>query len=104
MGFLSNKWNRYLKPQFLFTADKPTDLNKYVGRRVRLASGQSVDIETIVGNRFKPQFYEINGKHLIGMLRFHAQMTGATDITEKQFREFEEMEHSVEKSKRPFDA
>lgn len=56
-----------------------------------------VKIETIVGNKFKPAYFEINGTHLIGMLRFFAQMTGAKDITEDQFQKFENMEISAEK-------
>jgi hypothetical protein len=49
----------------------------------------------------RPQFYEINEDKLISMLRFHAQMTGATDITEEQFLAFEEMEMDAEKNPEP---
>lgn len=90
--------------KFKFKA-KPPELSDYVGRTVTIG-GEPVVIETIVGNvgmslrgeKPKPQFYEINGHHLIGMLRFHAQMTGAKDITEEEFQAFEEMEFHAEKT------
>ena len=89
--------------KFKFKATPP-ELKDYVGRTV-IIGGESVVIETIVGNmgmslrgdKPRPQFYEINGHHLIGMLRFHAQMTGAQDITEEQFQAFEDMEFHAEK-------
>lgn len=84
-----------LKPKKLFKAKVPT-LESYIGRTVKI-EGKPVKIESICGNRFKQTFYEINGTHLIGMLRFHAQMTGAKDITEEQFRAFEEMDLEAEK-------
>ena len=76
-----------LKPRLLFKAKAPT-LKEYIGESV-IIDGQKIKIKTIVGNRFKPTFYEINGEHLIGMLRFHAQMLGDTSITEQQFLDFE---------------
>lgn len=83
-------------PQKLFKATVP-NLQKYIGRKVKMPSGQSIVIQTIVGNRWKPQFYEINGEHLLGMLRFHAQMEKDTSITEEQFKQFEEMVIEAEK-------
>ena len=80
----------------------PTD---YIGRTV-VIDGKDVVIETITGNlgrslgrgdKMSPMFYEINGEHLMNMLRFHAQMEGATDITEEQFIAFEQMEIEAEK-------
>jgi hypothetical protein len=79
----------------LFKAKVP-DLSKYIGRKVSI-DGKKIKIETIVGNKAKPAFYEINGEHLIGMLRFHAQMLGDKSITEDQFIAFEKMDHHVEK-------
>ncbi len=84
-----------LSPKKLFKAKVP-ELKDYIGRTV-VIDGQKVKIEKIVGNITKPAFYEINGEHLLGMLRFHAQMTGAKDITEEQFKAFEEMDMEVEK-------
>lgn len=95
-------------PKKLFKAKVP-DLKAYIGRVVRIPEFALLDgnkeciyehwvkIKTIVGNRFKPNFYEINGEYLVGMLRFHAQMEGARDITEQQFQEFEEMEVAAER-------
>lgn len=96
----------------LFKATVPA-LAEYVGRRVYIQergmldgrmtviSGEWVDIEHICGNRFKQNFYEINGTHLISMLRFHAQMNGDTSITEEQFQAFDEMEMAAEKVRDP---
>lgn len=87
----------------LFKAEVPK-LDNYIGRRVTISATinhkgefilkkpERVTIETIVGNKWHPTYYEINGKHLISMLRFHAQMEGDTSITEEQFRQFEAME------------
>lgn len=85
----------------LFKATTP-DLAKYLGKTV-LIDGKSVKIEHICGNKFKQQFYEINGEHLIGMLRFHAQMMGDKSITEEQFKAFEEMDLHAEKMPDVFD-
>lgn len=92
------------KPELLFTATPP-DLKKFIGKWVEIPSHGPVKIKTIVGNlgktlgtdKPKPMYYEINGKHLISMLRFHAQMEGAKDITEDQFRAFEDTEFVAEK-------
>ncbi len=85
-------WDR---PKKLFKARTP-DLSQYKGRTVFI-EGKPVVIDTIVGNRFKPTFYEINGTHLLGMLRLHAQMCGDKSITEEQFKAFEQMEVEAEK-------
>ena len=93
MSFWSNLSKR---GQFLFAADKPKekDYKKFVGKTV-IIDGKKVVIERIVGNKFKPAFYEINGKYNIGMLRFHAQMLGDTSITEQEFLDFEALEMEV---------
>jgi hypothetical protein len=91
------------KKELLFEAKAP-DLENYIGRTV-VIQGKPIKIKKIVGNmgmilghgKPKPQFYEINDEYLISMLRFHAQMTGAKDITEDQFKAFEEMEFESEK-------
>lgn len=87
-----------MNPKFLFKTGKLPDLKKYHGMTVTIPGDPptTIKIIKIVGNLFKPQFYEINDKHLIGMLRFHAQMVGDTSITEDQFKAFEEMELNVE--------
>jgi hypothetical protein len=77
----------------------PPNLKQYIGRKVEI-DGQSILIETIVGNVWKPAFYEINGEHLIGILRFHAQMLGDKSITEEQFKAFEGIDFYVEKIKK----
>jgi len=92
--------------QKLFKYEIP-DLEQYIGRTVEI-KGQKMKIKTIVGNigmtlgreakDRRPQYLEINGKYLISMLRFFAQMEGATDITEEQFREFEGIEFWSEKT------
>jgi hypothetical protein len=92
MGIL-DKMSSKLQP--LFKAEVP-DLKKYYGRTI-LIDGKKVRIESIVGNHFKRQFYEINGEHLISMLRFHAQVMGDKSITEQQFLDFENMEMDSEK-------
>lgn len=96
-------------PKKLFTAQVPKDLEKYIGSTILIPEFATVDgkrlkiseervrIQTICGNKFKQQFYEINGTHLIGMLRFHAQMEKAKDITEDEMCAFEEMELSAKK-------
>lgn len=103
-SFISN-----LSPKFLFKTKAPNDLRNYVGRTVLIPEFMDIDgkktktgekkveIITICGNRFQPNYYEINGEHLIGMLRFHAQMLNAKDITEDQFLAFEEMKMEAEK-------
>lgn len=99
------------KPQKLFRARVP-ELEQFIGRKVNVKNKDGkqvrIRIKTIVGNigmtlgrevkDRKPQYYEINGEYLLSMLRFHAQMEGATDITEEQFKEFEEMEVWAEAS------
>lgn len=110
MALFDNK----LDVKLLFTAKKPPEtLKKYVGRRVTIPGHYSkenedrwimpfkVKIESVVGNRFKPQFYEINGKYLVGMLRFHAEMLNDKSITEEQFKAFEEMEIEAVKNPPP---
>lgn len=94
------------KNPFRFKATVPT-LSDYIGRTVNIPKVGAVKIDHICGNvgmtlgraakDVRPGFYEINGQHLIGMLRFHAQMTGARDITEQQFLDFENMEFDAEK-------
>lgn len=84
-----------LRPKKLFKASVP-ELKKYVGKTVNI-DNKPILIESIVGNVFKKTFYEINGQHLIGMLRFHAQMEGDKSITEEQFQAFENMELESEK-------
>lgn len=99
-----------MKMQKLFKASVP-DLEKFKGRKVRIPTfikdekGQNVllceetiEIKHICGNRFKHNYYEINGNFLISMLRFHAQMERAKDITEEQFQAFEAMEVYSRKS------
>ncbi len=85
-------WDR---PKKLFKAQVPK-LDKYIGRDI-LIDGLVVKIKKIVGNRTSRAFYEINDEHLIGMLRFHAQVEGAKDITEQQFKDFEDMIMDAEK-------
>lgn len=92
----------------LFTAKLP-DLKKYLGKMVTVNrdTGEQVKIDTIVGNvgmtigrsndEVRPTFYEINGKYLVNMLRFHAEMEGDKSITEEQFQAFENMEFEAEK-------
>ncbi len=85
---------------------KVPELEKFIGRTVDV-KGEKVKIKTVVGNvgmtlgraakDVRPQYLEINGKYLISMLRFFAQMEGATDITEEQFKQFEETEFWSEK-------
>ncbi len=82
--------------QKLFKATVP-DLLKYLGKSVIIPDVGKVKIDHICGNKFKPNYYEINGEHLISMLRFHAQMMKAKDITEEQFLQFEAMEVVAEK-------
>lgn len=96
------------KPQKLFKAVQP-NLKEFIGKSVviqdvamlegkrTVLSEKRVWITHICGNRFKQNFYEINGQHLISMLRFHAQMEGDRSITEDQFIQFEEMEITAEK-------
>jgi hypothetical protein len=87
-------------PKFLFKTKKPPNPSDYLGRTV-VIEGKKVLITKIVGNLTKPQFYEINGEHLIGMLRFHAQMLKDDSITEEQFKAFEDMELKAEKMTAP---
>ncbi len=98
-------------PKQLFAAKKPkaSDYDKYLGREIDIPEFMEIDgkrtktgservkINHICGNKFKENFYEINGTHLIGMLRFHAIMEKAKDITEEQMQQFEEMELGAEK-------
>lgn len=87
-----------MNPKFLFKTGKLPNLKEYVGAVVTIPGDPPIEVKInrIVGNVFKPQFYEINDKHLIGMLRFHAQMVKDTSITEEQFVAFEEMEMEAE--------
>jgi hypothetical protein len=85
------------KPKFLFTAKEP-NLSAYIGQSV-IIDGKKVKIQKICGNKHKPQFYEVNGNKLIGMLRFHAQMLKDDSITEEQFKAFEEIEFEVIQNK-----
>lgn len=83
--------------RFSFQVDPPPDLKKFLGKTIHIPQVGQVTIKSIAGNRRKPAFYEINGEHLIGMLRFHAQMLGDKSITEEQFLAFESMEMESEK-------
>jgi hypothetical protein len=83
--------------KFKFKTDKPPNIEKYIGKTV-IIDGNPILIKRIVGNITTPAFYEINGEHLIGMLRFHAQMLGDRSITEEQFKAFEQMQYHVEKA------
>ncbi len=89
-----NLLKKYIPTTFKFKAQVP-NLQNFIGRTVKIGD-QIVKIETIVGSRVKPAFYEINGTHWIGMLRFHAQMEGDTSISEVTFKQFEEMEMEAE--------
>lgn len=80
----------------LFKTAKPPNLEAYIGKTI-VIEGKPVTIKSIVGNKFKHTFYEINGQHLIGMLRFHAQILGDKSITEEQFKAFEDMEITAHK-------
>jgi hypothetical protein len=90
----------WFKRKKLFKYEIP-ELEEYIGRTVEI-DGKPVKINRIVGNFGKtlgrrpedqrPQYLEINGEHNISMLRFFAQMNGATDITEEQFKAFEDMQ------------
>ena len=95
-------WDTLGRKQLLFKADKPKDKDykKYVGKTV-IIDGKKIVIERIVGNKFKPAFYEINGKYNIGMLRFHAQMLGDTSITEQEFLDFEAIQMEAESLPKP---
>lgn len=96
MSIFRKAWDQ---PRRLFKAKVP-ELEQYIGKTVRVpGEPYPIEIENICGNRFKQAFYEINGKYLIGMLRFHAQMTGDTSITEQQFIDFENMDLYAEKLK-----
>ncbi len=94
------KWPFTPKPLFKFKKPDPKEYKKYIGKTVLIPQdGEepiSVVVETIVGNRFQPAFYEINGNYRIGMLRFHAQMNKDTSITEEEFKAFEEIQFEVE--------
>lgn len=94
----------------LFTAKVP-DIERFRGRTLKIPGvPEPVRIETVRGcvgmtlgrkaEDIRPQYYEINGKHLIGMLRFHAQMENDKSITEEQFKAFEDMEFYVEDAKK----
>lgn len=88
-----------------FQAEVPK-LHEYIGRYVTVKGVGKVMIGSIVGNvglslrddRPRPMFYEINGRYLVSMLRFHAEMEGASDITEEQFRDFENMGVAIERT------
>lgn len=85
---------------FGFKAEPRDDLKVYLGKRVIIRgvnNNQPLLIESISICHFKPAFYEINGRHLIGVLRFYAQMNNDKSITEQQFRDFEAMETEAEK-------
>ncbi len=83
------------KTRLLFKAEEP-NLNDYLGRFVTIR-GEKILIKHIVGNRYQPKFLEINGHHLISMLRFFKQMNNDDSITEDQLRAFEEMDVSARK-------
>lgn len=81
--------------KFKTKSTNPTD---YIGRTV-IIDGKPVMIETIVGNKEKPTFFDINGGLSIGVLRFFCQMNGDRSISEEQFKKHEEMECWVEEKK-----
>lgn len=98
-------FGKEISPKKLFKAKQP-DLENYIGRFVTIpGEPEQVKIESITGNigmslrgeAPRPTFYEINGKYLIGMLRFHAQMLGDKSITEQQFLDFENIEFEAER-------
>ena len=89
-----------LLKRFKYKTATPPDLRAYLGKTV-VIEGKPIVIEHLVGNMVTPKFLEVNGEHLIGMLRFFAQMTGAKDITEDQFLAFEEMDLHIEKMEEP---
>ena len=103
MGFKESVKN--LIPKKLFKATVP-ELKQFIGKTV-IINGEKIKIKSICGNigmmlgqkpeDAKPTFYEINGEHLMNMLRFHAQMCGDTSITEEQFEAFENIVFEAEK-------
>lgn len=87
------KWKKKGSEKF----DIPETLDTFIGKTLILKDGTEVKVETIVGNRWTPNFFEVNGKHLIGMLRAYKQLYKDSSITEDQLTEFEKIEHYVEK-------
>lgn len=98
-------------PKKLFAAKTPKDgdILQHIGKTIVIptfatlegqkikVSEERVKIETICMNKFQQQFFEINGTHLIGALRFFCQVGNVKDVTEDQMRAFEEMELSAER-------
>lgn len=74
------------------------NLKKYKGESV-LIDGERVFIKSIVGNKTKPGFYEINGKYLINMLRLHAQLENE-EYDDEDYEFFETLECEIEQVKK----
>lgn len=71
-------------------------LKQFIGLPVKVMSGERVYIDHIVGNKFKPQRYVINGRYDIVILEFYRQMLKDRSITDEDVALFDQMEHSVE--------
>lgn len=98
------------KQKKLFKYEIP-DLKDYVGKTVQIpmpgGSVHTVKIKTVMGNvgltlgrapkDQRPQYAEINGRYRISFLRFFAQMNGAKDISEEDFKAYEDTEFWSEK-------
>lgn len=74
-------------------------MKKYLGRAVRVMTGEIVTIKTIQASLVKPTRFEINGEHHVVMLDFFKQMNNDHSITQEQINEFDNIEAHVERMK-----
>lgn len=95
MTFDIRKFLGWSKPKNLFTYEIP-NTEEFIGLTVTIGN-ERVKIKKIEGMKFQPKFYLINNKYEMNILRFFAQMNHCKDITEQQFRDFEEMDVSADK-------
>lgn len=79
------------------------DLEKYIGRTVKVMTGELVQIERIVPSFIKETRYEINGKYHIVMLDFYKQVNGDASITQKQIDAFDEIQFEVKQESKKRD-
>lgn len=67
------------------------EINKFIGKTMRMMCGTEVKIDKIQGSVFKPTRFEVNNKYHIVMLDAFKQLNNDTSITQQDIDEFDQM-------------
>lgn len=80
--------------QWWGTVPRPEDPNLRAKGRLMWVDGETepVLVERVTGNVNDPKKYEINGKHLVGMLDFYLQLNENRRPTKEELEEWDSIE------------